>query len=71
MIMKNVGSADKTIRLLAGIALIGAPFLTSLPLFDSDAMTFGTAIVGVVLVATAVMNFCPLYRLFGIRTCKL
>jgi len=26
--------------------------------------------VGVILVATGFMNFCPIYRIFGFKTCQ-
>ena len=29
------------------------------------------AVVGVVMLVTAAVGFCPLYRVFGISTCKV
>jgi len=26
--------------------------------------------IGIILVVTAFINFCPIYRVFGIKTCK-
>lgn len=57
---KNIGSIDKTVRLLAGLAIIGAGVY-----FQS---WWGA--VGLVLVATAAMSWCPPYALLGISTCK-
>jgi len=66
----NVGKFDRVIRIIVGLVLIIAPFATHIGLFSSAAMTYGAVIVGVVLVATAIFRFCPLYRILGIRTCK-
>ncbi len=59
---KNVGSADKIIRLVLGVALLG------LLLTDSPYKMWG--LVGIVPIATALINFCPLYAIFGLRTNK-
>jgi DUF2892 family protein len=67
----NVGKIDRILRVIIGLALLLAPFVTSLSIFNSAAMTYGAAIVGLVLIATAIFSFCPLYRLLGIRTCKM
>lgn len=58
-IQANVGKADKMIRLLAGIAVIAAGVY-----FQS---WWGA--VGIVPIATALINWCPLYAPFGISTC--
>ncbi len=57
---KNVGGIDKGLRLVAGVAVIGA------------GVYFGSlwGIVGVVLIATALMSWCPPYALLGISSCK-
>lgn len=68
---KNVGSADKVIRLIAGVILIALPFVSGLALFESSTTTIVAAAVGAVLIGTALFNFCPLYRLLGIRTCSV
>lgn len=63
---KNVGSVDQVIRIIAGIALIALAFIK----FGGIASTGGivAAIVGVVLILTAIINFCPLYRILGMST---
>lgn len=67
-LIKNVGSADKVIRIIVGIALIALAFLK----LGGVATTGGVVatIVGVVLIVTAIVNFCPLYRILGMRTNK-
>ncbi|MFK5998578.1 MAG: DUF2892 domain-containing protein [Rhodobacterales bacterium] len=67
----NVGKFDRVLRIIIGLVLIIAPFATNISLFSSAAMTYGAVIVGVVLLATAIFRFCPLYRILGIRTCKM
>ncbi|MDZ4135399.1 MAG: DUF2892 domain-containing protein [Paracoccaceae bacterium] len=67
----NLGTLDRALRLVLGLLLIVMPFVSGLALFDTTAMKYGAVIVGLVLVATSAMKFCPLYRIFGIRTCKL
>jgi hypothetical protein len=60
MMKKNVGSVDRGVRLVAGAAIIGAGvYFSSL---------WGA--VGLVLIATALMGWCPPYALFGISSCK-
>jgi len=57
---KNVGSLDKNIRLGAGIVIIilGLVFKSL------------WGILGLVLVGTALMGWCPPYELLGINTMK-
>ncbi|MBS1184716.1 MAG: hypothetical protein H6R09_317 [Proteobacteria bacterium] len=55
----NVGSIDRIIRILAGLALI-AWALTGGPVW---------AWIGVVPLATGVFKFCPAYSLIGMNTC--
>lgn len=56
----NVGRVDKWIRILLGVALI-AWALTNGPVW---------AWIGIVPLATGLFNFCPLYRVLGINTCR-
>ncbi|MBX2895124.1 MAG: DUF2892 domain-containing protein [Cyclobacteriaceae bacterium] len=64
---KNMGNADRIIRV--ALALIFAV------LYFTDVVT-GTpglllVIAGGVFLLTSLVSFCPLYTLFGIRTCSL
>jgi hypothetical protein len=70
--MVNVGSVDRTIRFLLGVALLLSPFLPTLAVFFAGwgAWKFAVAAAGLVLIATATFRICPAYMLFGIRTCK-
>ena len=65
----NVGKIDRVLRYILGALLIVAPFLSGAAFFEG-AMTWVSVAVGVVLIATAGMKFCPLYRILGVNTCK-
>jgi len=58
---RNLGNADRGVRIVLGLA-VGAAGLY----FSS---WFG--LVGLVLLATALVGRCPLYMPFGISTCNL
>lgn len=60
--MKNVGGIDKVLRIAGGAILIvlaimgiGVPWTW----------------IGVVPLATGLIGWCPLYALFGLRTCPV
>ena len=59
-IVPNVGSTDKIIRLAVGALLI------VLALFG---VIGWWGWIGIVPIATALMNWCPAYILLGIKTC--
>ncbi len=67
----NVGPADRILRIIVGLALIAAPYFTSFALWDNTAIRWAAPIVGIILVLTALVRFCPLYRLTGMNTCKV
>jgi len=64
----NVGSADKTVRLILGICLGAWAFLG---MGLGSTLSYIALAVGVILIATALMNFCPLFKIFGISTKKV
>ncbi len=57
----NLGAADRLIRLVVGLALIALVFV-------GPQTPWGW--IGAVLVLTALIKFCPIYRMLGLRTCK-
>ena len=62
---KNMGTLDKTLRLIVAaiaVALAATGTLTGAPALIAY-------IVAAVFVATSLVSFCPLYRLIGLRTC--
>ena len=67
----NVGTIDRGLRFILGLILLAAPFVSGMALFASSAATIVSVIVGLVMVGTSAMKFCPLYRILGVQTCKL
>lgn len=67
----NVGTIDRALRLILGLVLLAAPFISGLALFNSSTATVISVLAGIIMIATSAMKFCPMYRIFGIRTCKL
>ncbi len=61
----NVGNTDRIVRFIVGILLLLWAFLG---LSGTGAWIAG--IVGVILIATAWIKFCPLYVIFGLSTCE-
>ncbi len=66
---KNVGTVDRGIRALIGLAAVVAAF-TSLGALDGSASGIGAAVVGVVMLGTAAIGTCPLYLPLGVSTCR-
>lgn len=67
----NVGTADRVVRLTIGVLLIALPFVLSSPLWENPIVRVGVPLVGLVLAVTALVRFCPLYRLIGASTCHV
>jgi hypothetical protein len=61
----NVGGIDRVLRVVVGVTLIAAALGLFGPAYQS---VWGW--IGVVPLATALMGWCPLYSVLGIRTCK-
>ena len=59
----NVGYLDRTLRAFFGLALL------MLLLTEPFGALWYAGWIGVILLVTAVVGYCPLYRLFGITTC--
>ena len=59
--MKNLGTIDRVFRVVLGLALISLVFL-------GPQTAWGW--LGLILLATAAISFCPIYRIFGLRSCK-
>ena len=63
MTIANVGTPDRLIRLVLGVLLLGL-----YGALESPWKYF--TLLGLVLVATALSGFCPLYHLIGRSTCR-
>jgi hypothetical protein len=67
----NVGTLDRILRAALGIVLLYAAFFSGLPLLDGAIFKSLAALVGVVMLVTATLRICPIYNLFGIKTCRV
>ncbi|MCM2274373.1 MAG: DUF2892 domain-containing protein [Candidatus Didemnitutus sp.] len=56
----NIGFTDRIIRVILGVALLGAGY------YFKSAWGF----LGLVPIITAVVRFCPAYLPFGLNTCR-
>jgi hypothetical protein len=59
--MVNEGTLDRTIRVIAGLAILSLTLVGPHTLWG---------LVGLVPLLTGIFGFCPVYRLLGIRTCS-
>lgn len=58
----NVGGMDKILRIVAGLVLIGLAVA---------GIGIPWTWIGVLPLATGLINFCPAYAIFGISTCPV
>jgi hypothetical protein len=58
----NVGGIDRALRLVLGLILLSFVFL-----LDGPERLVG--LIGAVPIATALVGWCPAYRLVGLNTC--
>jgi hypothetical protein len=56
----NMGTIDRVIRIIVGLALIGAAAGGQIGLWGW---------LGVIPLATASIGYCPAYQIFGFTTC--
>ncbi len=61
MFKKNVGTIDRVLRVLIGVALIALAYLGKIGVWGY---------IGVIPLATGLMSNCMLYSLLGINTNK-
>ncbi|MGY6705790.1 YgaP family membrane protein [Roseinatronobacter sp.] len=65
MLARNVGGLDRILRILVGLALIAGFFL------NAEASLRWLYLIGIVPLATGLMQTCPLYSLIGVNTCSV
>jgi len=58
----NLGTIDRTIRILVGVGLIAAALSGVIGVWGW---------IGVIPLATGLFRFCPAYLPFGLRTCPM
>ena len=59
---KNVGSAERAIRVVLGLVVLSLAFVGPKSPW---------AYLGIIPLATGLIGWCPPYALFGISTCKM
>jgi len=58
----NVGTIDRVLRIVAGVALMGLAATGTIGVWGW---------IGVVPLATGLFKFCPVYALLGLSTCPM
>lgn len=64
---KNESSIDRIIRLVIAVVALGAAFAIGFPSVGAWVLV----VVAAIMLVTAAVGFCPLYRIFGMSTCKV
>lgn len=65
----NMGKTDRALRFLAGAAALGIG-IGALGALHGQALGVVVAALGVVLLLTSAVGFCPAYVPIGLSTCK-
>jgi Protein of unknown function (DUF2892) len=65
---RNMGTIDRVLRSLIGLLALAGAFGLG---WFSGWMVWAAAAVGVIMLVTAAVGTCPLYRLVGVDTCKI
>ena len=63
----NVGTADRIIRIILGLALIAVPFLVD-TITPASPIGIACFVGAIIMIGTALVQFCPIYGIFGLRT---
>ena len=64
---KNIGKFDKILRVIIAVVIA---ILFYLDLIVGDMLSYVLLFVAALLLVTSLLDFCPLYFVFGIKTCK-
>ena len=63
----NTGTADRAIRVAIALVAVIASWLIGVGTVAGIVLL----VVAAIMLVTAAVGFCPLYRVFGINTCKV
>jgi len=58
----NLGQMERTLRIIVGLALLALVFV-------GPKTPWGW--IGLILIGTGAIRFCPIYRLLGLSTCPI
>jgi hypothetical protein len=64
---KNMGGTDKLIRLTIAAVIAVLYFTGNI----SGTLAIILGVVAVIFALTSLINFCPLYTILGVNTCKI
>jgi hypothetical protein len=64
---RNMSNIDRIVRILFAVIVAALYFGNVI----SGTLALVLAVVGGILLLTGLVNFCPLYAVFGISTCKV
>lgn len=64
---KNMGTVDRVLRILLALVLGFLYYNGTI----TGTLGIVAIIVAVVFAATSFLSFCPLYKIFGLNSCKI
>ena len=65
----NVGTPERVVRIIAGIVLIALAVLGTVgPWLNTGIVLL---VIGIVLLLTGLVRWCPAWALFGVNTCAV
>lgn len=64
---KNMGTSDKIIRIIIAI-VIGVLYFTNIL---TGTLGIALLILSGIFILTSILNFCPIYSIFGLKTCSI
>lgn len=67
-IAMNMGRIDRGVRALLGVALLFLPLLNIPDIWSSATLSYISMGVGLIMLATSLFGYCPLYTVLGIHT---
>ncbi len=64
---RNEAGLDRAVRAVVAVAAVAGAFVVG----PTSGVGIALAVVAVIMAGTAATGFCPLYRLFGVSTCRV
>ena len=65
--VRNEAPVDRVVRVVIAVAALAGALLIGV----TSVVGIVLVVVAIVMAVTAAVGFCPLYRIFGINTCKV
>lgn len=65
--IKNIGQTDKIIRIVLALVLAGLDFFEVV----KGGFSWVLSLIAVILLVTALVGHCPLYKILGKNTCEI